>query len=234
VWQISCDESRVDGCRHMLIGALIIPPEALGAFVTANIEFRNATKNNFAHFKWEKATSKKKLPDYLALIDMFFNLPIFFKCIIIEKCRVDYKRYHRNDRELGFYKFYFLLLSRLVKFEKQYLVRVHRRLDKNRGRLADLRDATNNWCRNKSRRYITPLQTVEGANFNDYTELQIVDVLLGAVGYHWDQAHVRPNASQSKIAICNKICERLGKDSLCFQSYYWSDKKFNLWKWQPK
>lgn len=233
MWHIYCDESRVDGCKYMLIGALSVPPQSAGAFAAADKAFRAATKNDKAHFKWVKATSKKKLPAYLGLIDLFFAQNIFFKCIVIEKSAVDYKRFHRNDHELGFYKFYYLLLSRLVKFNTNYFVRIHRRPDKNRGRLVDLEGATNNWCRRRCGRYITPIQQLEAAEFENHTELQLVDVLLGAVGYHWERAHLKGNASPPKVEICKEICKRLDKASLEFESD-WRERKFNLWKWKPK
>jgi hypothetical protein len=233
VWQISCDESRVDGCKFMLFGALSIPAYAQASFDQADRNFRHATNNDLAHFKWVKAASNKKLPDYLALVDLFFNQGAFFKCLIVEKSKVDYARYHKRDHELGFYKFYFLLLSRLVKFNLEYFVRVHRRSDKNRARLIDLQAATNNWCRKTAGKHITPVRSLEGAEFTKHTELQIVDVLLGAVGYHWERMHLKQDASKPKIAICKSICTRLNKASLEFQSE-WQQTKFNIWKWEPR
>jgi len=233
VWEISCDESRVEGCRYMLIGALTVPPQTQAAFAAADQAFRKRTRNDLAHFKWVKAASNKKLPDYLALIDLFFSLDVHFKCIVIEKAKIDYRKFHRGDHELGFYKFYFLLLSRLVDFGANYFVRVHRRPDKNRGRLVDLQSATNNWCRRKASRYITPIQHLEAADASKYTELQLVDVLLGAAGYHWECEDQKQNASKAKIEICNQICKRLCKNSLVFHSD-WRETKFNVWHWQPR
>jgi hypothetical protein len=217
----------------MLIGALSVPPSVQPSFFAADSAFRTATKNNLAHFKWVKAGGVKKLPAYLGLIDLFFAHDVRFKCVVIETSKLNYKVHHRGDHELGFYKFYFLLLSRLVDFDQQYLVRVHRRTDRNRGRLADLHSATNNWCRKKAGRHITPIHSVEGADYRKYTELQLVDVLLGAVGYHWERCHLREEASKSKIEICNAICKRLEKASLAFESE-WREPKFNIWKWLPK
>ena len=217
----------------MLFGALIVPPNGHTAFAQADLDFRNSTKNNLAHFKWVKAASNKKLPDYLALVELFFAQCTRFKCLVVDTSKIDYQRYHKGDRELGFYKFYFLLLSRLVKFGCQYHVRVHRRSDKNRASLSDLEAATNNWCRKTAGRHITPIAQIEAADFRKHTELQIVDVLLGAVGYHWERKHLREEASQAKIAICNSICQKLNKASLEFESE-WQENKFNIWNWKPK
>jgi hypothetical protein len=233
MWEVFCDESRVGGSKFMLIGALTVPPASREAFDRADKAFRSGSSNDRAHFKWLKACGSKKLPAYLSLVDLFFDHEIQFKCLIVETAKVDYKIHHSGDHELGFYKFYFQLLSRLVDFDHQHVVRVHRRSDKNRGRLIDLQSATNNWCRMKIRRHITPIQTIEAADHRDHTALQIVDVLLGAVGYHWEKCHLIEGASHSKKEICNAICRRLDKASLVFESD-WRERKFNLWRWLPK
>lgn len=218
----------------MLIGALSIPLTAQAPFFAADSVFRTNTKNNLAHFKWVKAAGNKKLPAYLGLIDLFFTQDVRFKCVVIETSKLNYKLHHHGDHELGFYKFYFLLLSRLVKFDEKYLVRIHRRTDRNRGRLPDLHSATNNWCRKKAGRHITPIHVIEAADYRKYTELQLVDVLLGAVGYHWEKkSHLKEGASKAKTEICNSICKRLDKPSLVFESE-WQEGKFNVWKWLPK
>jgi hypothetical protein len=233
MWEVYCDESRITRCKFMLIGALTVPPTAREAFSKADAAFRNRTSNNQAHFKWLKACGTKKLPSYLGLVDLFFDHDIRFKCLIVETSKVDYKAHHQGDPELGFYKFYFLLLSRLISFDNQHIVRIHRRPDKNRGRLSDLQSATNNWCRRQRRKNITPIASIDAADYRDHTELQIVDVLLGAIGYHWERCHLKDGASHSKIEICNAICKRLEKASLVFESD-WREQKFNLWKWLPK
>jgi hypothetical protein len=233
MWKIFCDESRVTACKYILIGALTVPTHSDVSLRMADTEFRDRTRNNKAHFKWEKACGRKKLPDYLQLVDIFFEHDIHFKAVVIEHCKVDYARYHKEDRELGFYKFYFLLLSRLVNFDQQYIIKIHRRSDEGRGRLIDLQGATNNYCRKMKGRYVTPVASLEAVEFERFTELQIVDVLLGAIGYHWERCHLRNDASKSKIEICNHICKRLDKPSLEFESD-WRERKFNVWKWKPK
>src|SRR6267378_731406 len=164
IWQIYCDESRIAGCKFMLIGALSVPPAAQAPFFAADSLFRTNSRNNLAHFKWVKASGNKKLSAYLGLVDLFFEQNVRFKCVVIETSKLNYKLHHRGDHELGFYKFYFLLPSRLVKFDEQYLVRIHRRTDRNRGRLPDLHSATNNWCRKKAGRHITPIHGIEAAD----------------------------------------------------------------------
>lgn len=64
-----------------------------------------------SELKWSKV-SHKRLAAYRAVVEWFFAASTLrYRVIIVDQTRIDFEKYHSNDRELGFYKFYFQMLK---------------------------------------------------------------------------------------------------------------------------
>lgn len=60
--------------------------------------------------------------------------------MVIDTHQLDFDGYYQGDAELGFYKFYFYLLSRTIIDDNQYFILLHRKDNKKKGWLGDLKN----------------------------------------------------------------------------------------------
>lgn len=226
-----CDESRQRQHKYMLIGSLWIGEAARDDYARRCAEFRGRPGYADACLKWTKV-SNRKLQAYKELMDLFFAADVRFKCILVESSKVDYARFHHGDKELGFYKFYYLLVSRTVAFNEDYVIVTHRLSTRERTRLRDLQSAINNWCNLKAGRTVFPIRSIDAATAHGCDALQLVDVLMGAIGYQWNACDTKPDASAAKKELCAYIAAKLGRRSLQYASGP-GERKVNVWKWEP-
>jgi hypothetical protein len=61
-------------------------------------------------FKW-KTVSPSRQEFYCALVRLFFEQDMLFRCIVLPASRVDCETVREGDEELMFYKFYYQLLN---------------------------------------------------------------------------------------------------------------------------
>jgi hypothetical protein len=220
------DESRIKGERFMLIGGLWVP-EPSEAQLRGEIAAVRATFNATAEFKWTKV-SNFKLPAYSELVNAFFKCPdVSFHCIVVDVTILDYARFHRSDTELGFYKFYYQLLSRKLQFGNAYFVYTDERRNRKANRLAALQIITNRYWGKFKQAGTKPVRTVEPRDSKREDILQLADVLLGATGYAWNSL----SSSPAKLKLIGHIESKLGRTvtTFCLPG----TPKFNVWHWKP-
>ena len=90
--------------------------------------------------------------------------------------------------------------------------------------LEDLKNHLNEYFRDKYSIDRNVVSNVEPRDARLYNQLQIVDVLLGAVGYVWEGYEQSPAKLELIKHIENKRGKKMTVDSLP------SEKKFNIWK----
>jgi len=224
-FSLFCDESNIQSAHYMLIGGLWIPQQS----ETALRNSLSVVRKNFnmtAEFKWTKV-SQTKLPAYSAWLDCFLdNKDIGFRCIVIDTNLLDYRTFHKGDHELGFYKFYYQLVSRNIQPENLYWLYTDERTNRKKNRLEVLKIVTNRYWMKQSG--TEPLRGVEPCRSHDEDLLQLTDVLLGALGYTWNESTKSP----AKLSLIAHIRKRLGWPSLK-QSTSPSATRFNVWQWRP-
>jgi hypothetical protein len=73
---------------------------------------------------------------------------------------------------------------------------------------------------------------VEPLNSKQSDLLQAADVLMGAVGFHNQDFHLRPNADKSKVELARYIAARLGRPDLKHETHpIKEDFKIVRWIW---
>lgn len=213
---VYCDESRQTQERFMVLGGIAVASEKMGEF-NASIQVCRNNGQIFGEFKWRKV-SKAKLGDYKKFIDCFFTLNntghAHFHSIIIDTAQIDYARFGASE-EVGFYKFYYQLL--LHCFGKAYAMK-----NKDNGLLTyldyrnssyslnNLKDILNNGMNKKFEVATRPFLTIEPRDSKHCDAIQIVDLLIGAIGYKRNGFDQLAGASPSKKEIAEYIREKSG------------------------
>jgi hypothetical protein len=218
------DESRLNGDRFMLIGGLWIGAGSDAGLRSRVAAWRTAS-NMLRELKWTKI-SQGKLAEYKSFADIFFaerNLSLH--CIAIDTDLVDYEVHCDGDSELGFYKFYFQLLSHRCLRGNGYTVFVDHRNNRNPNRLVDLQRCVNAWCAKKKN--CQPIVDLQPRDSKSEDMLQLADVLLGAVGYCCNAR----NESPAKCGFVKHLANKIGR-KLSAPTPPW-ERKINVWHWKP-
>lgn len=207
---IYCDESRQTADRYMVIGGVILTREMEEQFAQTMSLYR-AGNNMHAELKWSKV-SNQKLREYQSLVDLFFSLnrAIHFKSIVIDTHEIDHRRFNKSDSELGFYKlmYQFLLNSfgRYLQPEDQCIIHLDQRTT-SYYKLSTLCAILNNGLHKKYPQLHKPVRNIQATDSKKSDLIQVADVLMGAIGYQMNDAHVRTEAKRSKVILAEYIAQ---------------------------
>jgi len=235
LFHVYCDESRQTADRYMVLGGIIATAENAARFESAMAMYREA-QNMKAGIKWQKV-SNQKLSEYRALIDLFwtFRNALHFKSIVIDTSQIDYKKYHKGDRELGFYKFmYQFLLHQFGPYARddcRYLIFLHRRTTTYK--LSTLYTILNRGLRKRFGLKRDVVVKIEPRAARGCELLQVADVIMGAIGYHWNGCHTRSSAKRAKVLLAEYIAEKAGLVSLA-QETPRRQREFSIWFFKLK
>lgn len=233
IYHIYCDESRQTQDRYMVFGGIITTANNVGLFDKAMQLYREA-QNMKAEIKWGKV-SDKKLNEYRELVNLFFSLnnALHFKSIVFDTSLIDYRSYSKGDRELGFYKFWYQFLLHSFgpyadKKDDGYIVFLDQRHSSYK--LSTLCKILNNGMKKKygERIKINIFRNIQPIDSKKSNILQLADVLMGAIGYHWNNCHTRTEARKAKILLAEYIAKKAGLVSLAQQTSY-GKRDFSIW-----
>jgi len=232
LYHVYCDESRQTADRYMIIGGVIVAARDLPVLQQALQLFRRA-HNLTKELKWTKVTDQK-LAEYRALIDLVFSLSgaLHFKCIVIDTTVLDHRRYSKGDKEVGFHKlmYQFLLhqFGGYVQEGDKCIVHLDQR--NSRYKLSTLCAILNNGLRKKRKGQIKSdvFRNVEAVDSKTSDLMQVADVLMGAIGYHWNNLHVRPGARQAKVLLADYIATKARIPSLAQETPF-GRRSFAIW-----
>jgi hypothetical protein len=235
------------------MGGLWIPKELGWQFVN---EFHERCYNETGclpgHIKWTNVPNNingKFFRHYQLLVDLYFEYnarydqKIFFKSIIADdKYQFNHKVYNQGDPEIGFYKLYYFLILNSLEEGNVYHIRIaDRTVNKKRSsltleeRLEELKKCLNNgFIKKKQYNYFGEIiLTIEPRRAKERRLIQLTDILMGAIGFHWNKLHLRSDAKKSKVYLAKYIANKIGRDNLIFSTSS-SDKKFNIFRFYPK
>jgi hypothetical protein len=222
----------------MVLGG-IITPAANAAVLDGLMRAWRQDHKMFAELKWTKVTDQK-FDDYKSFIDLFFDLAkrrkMLFKSIVLDAMRIDYKTYHGGDKEVGFYKFFYQLLlhsfaKHLVPARQRAIVYFDERTTSYS--LSDFHAILNNGIKKKYGIKENLIRAVEVAKSHDHDLMQLADILMGAIGFHCNDWHLRPQSRKAKIDLANHIAGLLGLPSLQSPTPRGRD-YFEIWRFRLK
>jgi len=240
VYHIYCDGSRQSKDRFMVLGGLMLDAEEIERFNQTMQKFRLET-NMFAELKWTKV-SEQKLLEYKRFVDYFFALNntdmLHFHCIIVDNHQVNYRKFSKGDKELGFYKFFYQLL--LHGFGRPYVRQgeddrfiVHLDYRTSSYSLGTLKVVLNRGMKKRYNIATEPFVSIEPLDSKTSQLMQVNDIILGAIGYQKNGYDLLAGAKEAKKELARRIAEQAGLKDLKENTQRGSH-RFTIWNFRLK
>lgn len=222
-FNIYCDESRVENLdsRYMVIGALYVPRPLVGD-IKKEIDKIYNSHNFFQELKWNKV-GDKYLKFYENIIDYFLkNDSLHFRCIIVDKQKVQYEIFHDNDKELAFFKFYYLMLRSRLSDNNQYYVFLDKKPTRDKNRARSLKAFLDSYV--LLHRNNCNIQHLQSYSSSENRLIQLTDFFTGLVAF----ASNNPK-SKYKSRVVGLLETKLGRKVT--RNTPLAEKKFNVFIW---
>jgi hypothetical protein len=228
-FDVYCDESRPDlfcskapPATFLVIGSVWSHREDRDKLKAEIHALRDRHKIG-GEFKWQKV-SPSWLAFYQELISLFFSEGdrLRFRCIAVDRTKVDLLKYHQNDQELGFYKFYYQLLHHWILDFNEYAIFCDFKRNRDMRRLAVLQRciAYSNLSASVS--------SVQATRSEESVMIQLADVLVGAASARLNESLV-PGSAKSQLV--EYIESKLGRP---IAATFKSESKFNVFVIDPQ
>jgi len=221
-FNVYCDETLPDLFtttkpidKRLMIGSLWIEADIKESIKTHIKELRQK-HNCWGEIKWTKVSPSKEA-FYLDLIDLFFSygMQMRFRCIGVDPKQVNWA-YHGNDKELGFYKFYYFLLEKWILDFNEYSIFCDAKVNRDLSRLNILHEILENvnWNAN--------IERVQALPSREVVLIQMVDLLLGATSSRINNIE---HTNTAKIKLLERLEKHLGH---AIQPTVKNENKFNV------
>lgn len=206
---VYCDESahlENDNISHMCIGALTIKEEDKKELLNKikKLKEKHDIGRN-TEVKWSKV-SNNKVNFYLELIDLFFDEPINYRCIIVDKRKMNHIKFEQTHEEF-YYKIYYELLEKLINNKDNIKIYLDIKDTKSSKRVQTLYECLSNNIKDFKKEKIKRLQVM---NSKESVFIQLVDILTGATN-HANRSDL-PTRNNAKQKIIQRIKEKNGYD----------------------
>jgi hypothetical protein len=225
---IYCDESchlEHDRQDVMVLGAVWCPSEKAEQISVRlrEVKVRHGLGADF-EVKWTKVSPGKQA-FYLDLVDYFFDDDdLHFRAVIIVgKSRLQHDAF-AQDHDSWYYKMYFDLLKALLSPVETYVIYLDAKDTRSAEKLRKLHEVLCNNMYDFQRRIISRVQTVRS---HDVEQIQLADLLIGAVGY----ANRGMGENAAKRALVQRIKQRSGYS--LDRTTLLREEKVNLLRWEP-
>jgi hypothetical protein len=228
---IYCDESRHTSGEDdfMVIGAICCPKD-LKREMVYKINFLKEKYQTQGEFGWKRLSPNRRA-FYLELIELFINSPLNFKCIVVDKRELNHERYNNGDKELGFYKLYYQMLTGLLKSGHKYSVYVDWQVNQKEKRFSDLKFYLD------KRKIRATIGCLEPVSSETQPLIQLADLLMGAIGYQYNNR----KESSIKVEFCGLLATKLHTLNPKYFRFgnlktftAQDEEKFNIFRWRPK
>jgi len=227
-YNIYCDESRVENrdAAKMVIGALIIPRKKKKELAQ---QMQQIFDKHFFHreLKWAK-TSNRFTGFYQEVIDFFLSsADMQYRCIVVDKSKLDYLAYHNDDKELAFFKFYYLMLRQKLFDFKRYYVIFDKKPTRDKNRARALHSYLESYI--LLHRKSCTIAHLQAYPSHENIFLQMVDYITGLVA-HAVNASERDSV---KLEMVRYLKGKLGRRSFLYSTPL-LESKFNIFVWKGK
>ena len=232
-FNVYCDESchlENDGKKAMSLGAVWCPKDKTGEINKRlrEIKHRHGIRPD-SEVKWTKA-SPGNMTLYMDFLDYFFDDDdLHFRGLVIpDKSKLNHARYHQTHDE-WYYKMYFDMLKGIFNPLDRYEVYIDIKDTNSYCKAQKLREVSCNSLYDFSRKVIQRLQPIRS---EEVQIMQLVDILIGAMGYENRQFPEGFQKSQAKQEVVSLIKERSGYT--LSKTTLLREEKLNLLVWAAK
>ncbi len=222
---VYCDEAYPDllssedrQAKYLFIGSLWLRSEDREAYKAAIHALRDKHRVG-GEFKWNKV-SPSRLKFYRELLTWFVaqGEELRFRSIAIDSGQVDLLRYHENDQELGFYKFYYQVLNHWIHDCNEYRIFCDFKSNRRRDRLHVLKR-----CLDYANLSAT-IASVQAVRSDESVLIQLADLLVGISSAKLNKKLVPGSAKAELVEHLEKLLGRsIAPTGLC-------ERKFNLFR----
>ena len=219
---VYCDETLPDLFtttkaidKRLMIGSLWIEEDLRDDFKEKIKELR-VKHNCWGEIKWTKvSTSKENF--YFELVDLFFSFGMQsrFRAIGIDPKQINWAM-HGNDRELGFYKFYYSLLQKWLHDFNEYSIFCDSKVNRDLSRLNKLHEIL------EKAKWNANIKRVQALPSNEVVLIQLADLFLGATSAKMNNT-IQTN--KAKLNLINHIEKHLGRQ---IKATPMSEQKWNV------
>jgi hypothetical protein len=198
-FDVYCDESYPDlfsseksQAQYLVIGSLWIESSNREAFKDYIHDLCRKHRVG-GEFKWQKV-SPSRFDFYVELIDFFFaqNDLMRFRCIAVDKNKVDLLRFHDCDQELGFYKFYYQMIQHWILDFNEYSIFCDYKSNRIRTRLHTLQKCL------EHTNLSSKILAVQAVRSEESRLIQMVDILTGLAAASLNN-NMNPGTAKQKI-----------------------------------
>ncbi len=223
-FEVYCDENHPElftsekpNARYLMIGSLWLPAD-LRVKIKKSIWELREKHNVWGEIKWCKV-NKNKLSFYKELIDLFesHGEQLRFRCIAVDHGDFD-KKWHQNDNELGFYKFYYQVLHHWILDFNSYRFFCDVKTNRDLRRLDSLKKCLSN--ANLS----ALIQDVQALPSKQVALIQLTDLLLGMASARMNSS-LRPGSAKETLVL--HLEQKINRP-IC--ATYRSENKFNVFR----
>lgn len=223
--EIYCDEAHPDlfssknpQAQYIIIGSLWLRAEDRSAYKNAIHKLRDQYKIG-GEFKWRKV-SPSRIEFYKALIKWFCEQRenLRFRCIAVDHTQVNLVRFHENDQELGFYKFYYQLLHCWIHDFNEYSVFCDYKSNRRSDRLHVLKRCM------KNANLSANILNVQAVRSKESVLIQLADVLVGIASQSLNKGVTPGSAKENAVQYLESLLERKIVPTAL------SEKKFNVFR----
>lgn len=227
-YNVYCDESChliTNDSKYMFIGAVYCPKDKVKK-INEYIKHlkENYNLSNKIELKWNKVDKKtEKL--YIDVINYFFNQDYLkFRVIVINKTILDHNRFNQTENDF-YHKAYYEMLKYIISPENSYNI------------YPDIKDTNSYYYLQIMMHFLR--KSIDDNNYQTIKKvqpiksyeapiLQINDILIGALSYHYRNL----NTNNSKLKIIEEI-KKLYSGPLDQTSFY-NNTKFNIFVWKSR
>ncbi|MEO1503176.1 MAG: DUF3800 domain-containing protein [Pseudomonadota bacterium] len=215
-YYLFCDESStVD--QFTVIGATMMHDDVV-ARAEAAIEKIVQKHGGTSEMKWTKV-KKHNLPLYKEASKLFFDAiahELFtFTALVVDNSKMDHKTYNEGNKEIGFNKMLFqLLFSFARKYRSQPRFYVFLDARKTKHSPESLRLMLNGKAARDLNVTHRPFRRCDFHDSRSFRLIQITDVIIGAIGFHSNDKHIRVGAAPYKIELADYIASLAGMTRL--------------------
>ena len=233
LYNVYCDETchlEHDGINVMVLGAVWCPQNKLKEINQRirEIKERNGVSPKM-ELKWTKI-SPAKIDLYQDIVNYYFdNDYLYFRAIIIpDKSKLDHAHFYQTHDD-WYYKMYFDMLKVIFRPRDKYEVYIDIKDTHSYRKTQMLKEVCSNSMYDFSHTIIQRLQPIRS---EEVQIMQLVDILVGAVGY---ENRIFPNSFE-KSAAKQRIIELIKKRSgyTMTKTTLLREEKVNLLLWDAR